>query len=64
MATQIYEYFLTVAAEIELVWAERFSYMSCFFLCSRYLPLLDISISVYREIVLSPICSPVMLIWT
>ena len=36
----IYDYFLTLSDEVELVWCKRFSWPKLLFICNRYIPIL------------------------
>ncbi len=44
-----HDYFLTLNAEVSLIWPSRFNFVKVLFLLTRYMPFVDVSLVLYCE---------------
>ena len=47
ISLQVYDYFLTLSREVELIWPSNWNFVKYLFFLTRYLPFLDVSVVLY-----------------
>ncbi|KAJ8583829.1 hypothetical protein M405DRAFT_866718 [Rhizopogon salebrosus TDB-379] len=49
MAVAIYDYCLTIAAEVKLVWGQRWTVIRVIFTLARYVPFIGVAMATYGK---------------
>ncbi|KAJ8587397.1 hypothetical protein M405DRAFT_863794 [Rhizopogon salebrosus TDB-379] len=50
MAVAIYDYCLTIAAEVKLVWGQRWTVIRVIFTLARYVPFIGVAMATYAAV--------------